>query len=585
MLQHGGPDDEGLYCDEMNHVALGNRRLAFQDLSASGHMPMSFGNDRYWITYNGELYNFPEIKDELKKAGYTFRSNSDTEVILASFDAWGTNSFKRFNGMFAFALWDKKEETIYLVRDACGIKPLYYALTDEGLSFASEIRALGLIDHLQEENPDWPVYLLAYGHLPEPVTTLKKVKPLPKGCFLRYHINSRKWDIETFSFFNYEEAIGGREEVKEGIRKILETAVKRHLISDAPIGVFLSGGLDSGIIATLAAKHHKHELKTLSLDFEEEKFSEKKYQDLLIEKLQCPNWQEILTEGEFHKFLPDIINDMDLPGCDGLNTWFISKCARESGLKAVLSGVGGDELFGGYPSFRRINKVEWMQGAHKKLLRAGRYSGSKKLKRLAYLSLGGAKGIYLLMRGQFIPSSIAKQLDASEKEVWQILDEQPDLHPIHELSKGNQASWVEMNMYMQNQLLRDSDVMSMAHGVEIRVPFLDKELVSLAIKIKSSVKYSGALPKQLLIDCFKPQLPEQIWNRPKMGFSFPFAQWLSKSDFARELVSEENFKKFQEGKMHWSQFMSLMLLVSRKGAKVRSDAKGLRNFAQLSDLA
>jgi asparagine synthase (glutamine-hydrolysing) len=570
LLQHGGPDDEGSYCNAEEGVALGNRRLALIDLSPCGHMPMSYANERYWITYNGELYNYLEIREELKAAGYVFKTNSDTEVILASFDAWGTNALRRFNGMFALAIWCNETKTILLARDGSGIKPLYYSRAKDGLVFASEMRAFSVVGYLQEENPNWPVYLLAYGHIPEPVTTLKDVKPLPKGCFLRYHINSGKWDIESFCIYNYIEERGEREEVRGEIRNTLEEAVKRHLISDAPIGVFLSGGLDSGIVATLAAKHHKDTLKTLSIDFEDKKFSEKKYQDFLLERLQCPNWQEVLTEKEFQDNLTEIIDDMDMPGCDGLNTWFISKYAKESGLKAVLSGIGGDELFGGYPSFRRMGKVDWLHNVPAKVLRAGHYSGAKKLKRLAYLSLGGAKGLYLFLRGQFVPSSIAQQLDASEREVWDILEQQPELNSLQGLSLGNRASWVEMNMYMQNQLLRDSDVMSMAHGVEIRVPFLDKDFVNLALKIRSSVKYSGSLPKQLLIDSFKTELPEPIWNRPKMGFSFPFAEWLGRSEFARSLVSEKNYEKFIGGGLHWSQFMSLMLLNSSSTSTMKT---------------
>jgi len=566
ILQHGGPDDEGFYCCAEHHVALGNRRLALIDLSSCGHMPMSYADGRYWITYNGEIYNFPEIKEELEKSGYSFKSHSDTEVILAAFAAWGTNSFKRLNGMFAFALWDNETANLYLVRDGSGIKPLYYSVTKEGLAFASEIKAFAVVPWLGEKNANWPVYLLAYGHLPEPVTMLKEVKPLPKGSFLRYNVATGDWDLEAFAFYSYIEDIGDREEAKERVRDCLQKAVQRHLISDAPIGVFLSGGLDSSVMAILAAKNHNSALKTLSIVFEEEKYSEKKYQDLLISQLNCPNWQEALSEDEFQKSFPGIIRAMDMPGCDGINTWFISKYAKENGLKAVLSGVGGDELFGGYPSFNRINTVNWIEKLPAVMLRSGRYSGSKKMKRMAYLSLGGAKGLYLFLRGQFIPSVIAKQLDASEKEVWQILEEQPVMNDIRSLSEGNQASWIEMNMYMQNQLLRDSDVMSMAHGVEIRVPFLDREFISLALAIRSDIKYAGARPKQLLIDSFKTELPAGVWNRPKMGFTFPFAEWLGKNEFVKDTIARSgekgvaNYNKFINGQMHWSQLMSLLLL-------------------------
>lgn len=281
ILAHGGPDDEGYYSSAENHLVLGNRRLALIDLSQGGHQPKAYAHDRYWITYNGELYNYPELKQELKAAGYEFNSSSDTEVILAAFAAWGTNAFKRFNGMFAFALWDDKEKMIYLVRDASGIKPLYYS-TKQGLAFASEIQAFFPIEYLQKENKNWPVFLLAYGHLPEPVTTLADVKPLPKGTFLQYNLNNSKFDIEAFVHYNYKEEIDNRNDAEQQLNKCLELAVKRHLLSDAPIGVFLSGGLDSGIMALLARKYHNDQLKTLSIAFEEEKFSEKKYQDLLL---------------------------------------------------------------------------------------------------------------------------------------------------------------------------------------------------------------------------------------------------------------------------------------------------------------
>ena len=189
---------------------------------------------------------------------------------------------------------------------------------------------------------------------------------------------------------------------------------------------------------------------------------------------------------------------------------------------------------------------------------------------MAYLSLGGAKGFYLFLRGQFVPASIAQQLGAAEKEVWNILEDMPELNDIDYLKPGNQASWIEMNLYMQNQLLRDSDVMSMAHGIEIRVPFLDKEFVELALRIKSSVKYDQSLPKKLLIESFSAELPEPVWNRPKMGFTFPFAEWLKKSEFVRDTINVDkkqgldNYNKFSDGQMHWSQFMSLLLL-NRKG--------------------
>lgn len=566
LLKHGGPDDEGIYTDEAQHLVLGHRRLSLIDLSSAGHQPMQYADGRYCISYNGELYNYLDIKEQLSKAGYKFFTQSDTEVILAAFAAWGSNAFKRFNGMFAFALWDKPKGMLYLVRDQSGIKPLYYAATKEGLAFASEVRAFAPLNYLQEDNPHWQVYLLAYGHLPEPITTKRKIKPLQKGCFLCYNANNGQWDIQSFKNNHYIERIVDADTAKQEIATLLTKAVKRHLLSDAPIGVFLSGGIDSSIITMLAGNVHNDVLKTLSIIFEDSAFSEKKYQDLLIQKMQCANWQEILTEQQFNERLPQILQAMDLPGCDGINTWFISKAAAQNGLKAVLSGLGGDELFGGYPSFRRMKQVRLLEKSPDVLLKSGRYSGSKRLRRMSYLSLGGVKGLYLFLRGQLIPLEIAKELGMSQNEVWKILKSLPETDDINRLSAGNQASWIEMNMYMQNQLLRDADVMGMAHGIEIRVPFLDAEFLSLALQIASPVKYSSGLPKQLLINSFVNQLPSQIWERPKMGFTMPYHAWFAKSGYVKNIMQQsgrnsiKTYNRFKDGQMHWSQFMAMFLL-------------------------
>lgn len=569
ILKTGGPDDEGTFSSPENHLVLGNRRLALLDLSNAGHQPMSYCG-RYYITYNGELYNFPELKAELIKEGYTFKSNSDTEVILASFAAWGTNAFIKFNGMFAFALFDKKDLSIYLVRDSSGIKPLYYSANSEQLAFASEIKAFKPIQNLQQTNDSWPVYMMAYGHLPEPITTLRHVKPLAKGTFLKYSLQAGKNEVSSFSKYSYSEIIDNRQQAVDNVRHTLTQSVKRHLISDAPIGVFLSGGIDSSIVALLANDKTSH-LNTLSLYFDESYYSEKKYQDLLLQKLHCNHTQHLLNEEEFHNNLDVIFNDMDLPSTDGLNTWFISKYAKGMGLKAVLSGVGGDELFGGYPSFKRMSIVKELEKLTPIVLKNISNTGIKKLRRISYLSLGGAKGKYLFLRGHFIPYEISKYLNIDEKQVWNLLKEEPVLEDIKNLSSKNQASWLEMNLYMQNQLLRDSDIMSMAHGVEIRVPFLDKELIEKTLQIKSAIKYSGMYPKQLLIDSFKDILPEPIWNRPKMGFSFPFKEWLAKNEMVKSNIhsanrfAEKSYNDFLSGKMHWSQLMTLMLL--QKSAK------------------
>src|SRR6185312_7507048 len=234
ILKHGGPDDEGIYGDDDQHLVLGHRRLSLIDLSDCGHQPMSFAEGRFVITFNGEIYNYQELKEALKKEGVPFRTESDTEVILAAFAQWGTASFDRLNGMFAFALWDKQNSQLYLVRDASGIKPLYYAITKEGLAFASETRGFKPIPYLQEENDLWPVYLMAYGHLPEPVTVLKLVQPLQKGSYLCYDLQTANYQLESFKQFKFEDRISNRTEAIEFLKENLQKSVRRHLIADAP---------------------------------------------------------------------------------------------------------------------------------------------------------------------------------------------------------------------------------------------------------------------------------------------------------------------------------------------------------------
>lgn len=568
IQKHGGPDDDGIFADAAHNLVLGHRRLSLLDLTTAGHQPMSYLDGKYQITYNGELYNYQELKADLQQAGYRFQNNTDTEVILAAFAKWGCQAFGKFNGMFAFAIWDRDEQLLYLVRDPSGIKPLYYSASKGKLNFASEVRAF---DDLRDQQDDeyWKVYLLAYGHLPEPLTTRKHVKPLTKGSFLKYNPANGDIKIQSYAHYSYIEQISDKQEAMKLLRASLQSAVSRHLISDAPIGVFLSGGIDSSIIALLA-QQSTSSLNTLSIFFNEQQYSEKKYQDIIKKSLNCNHHDHLLKESDFHQFLPSILDAMDQPSSDGINTWFISKYAREAGLKAVLSGIGGDELFGGYPSFKRMKLVRMLEKLPNALLKSGRHSTRKALRRAAFLSLGGAKGKYLFLRGYYIPAEIARILGTSESEVWNLLEQQPAVDDIHYLSAGNQASWVEMNFYMQNQLLKDADTMSMAHGLEIRVPFLDNEFLNLVLKIKSDIKYPGEFPKQLLIDSFKDILPEPVWNRPKMGFSFPFKEWMLKDEYVKDTIHSGNaqaikiYDQFKAGEAHWSQVMMLMLIGRKK---------------------
>lgn len=559
VMKHGGPDDHGVFVRAEAGIALGHRRLSILDLSQNGHQPMLYSDSRYVIVYNGELYNFMSLKNDLVKLGYSFSSDTDTEVILAAYASWGEASFAKLNGMFSFAIYDQLKNEIILARDAAGIKPLYYAHTSEGLAFASEVRAFKGLPYLNTSNKNWSVYLLAYGHMPEPYTTLEKVQSLEKGTYIKYHLKTSEIKKGFFHIQGIIQKITDKEDAIKQIRQTLDESVKSHLIADAPLGVFLSGGLDSSIIAAIAAKF-KSPLQTNSIYFEDNNYSEKKFQDLLVDKISTQHSSHLISSTIFKNSFSDILKAIDMPCVDGINTWFISKYARESGLKAVLSGIGGDELYGGYPSFSRINMALALQQLPVRLLRSGKISNSK-YRRIAYLSIEGSVGLYLFMRGQFLPVDIAKQLNADENEIWNILSDNTISGKIDYLTPTNQACWLELNMYLQNQLLRDADVMGMAHGLEIRVPFLEKNFLNLSLKIHSDIKFSGKNAKQLLIDAYGKDLPESIWNRPKMGFSFPFKEWFSDESFSG-LSSEVKLahEKMKRGNIHWSQFYSIFLL-------------------------
>ena len=562
----GGPDDGGIFTDEQSQLVLGNRRLSIMDLSPEGHMPMHYAG-KYTITYNGEIYNFLELKNTLLNLGHTFHSNSDTEVVLAAFAEWNVDAFPRLNGMFAFALHDHEKKLLYLVRDPVGIKPLYYYLTDHQLSFASELGAFANFN--LEKNADTSIFLLAYGHMPGQSTPYKNVQSFPQGHFLCYDLSNRKHQFLRYSAFKYESKINSKQEALLKTRQVLQDSVQRQLISDAPIGVFLSGGLDSSILAKLSADELGPQLHTLSIYFEDEQFSEKRYQDSLVEKLKSKHEPLLITKKLFNDSLPLILDDMDMPSCDGLNTWFISKHAAQQGLKAVLSGLGGDELFGGYPSFHRMKWTNTLQSIPDALLGLSRFSNSNAVRRSVYLKIPGLQGKYLFLRGHYIPSEIAHLLDIPEKQVWDVLYK-PSLEKSDSaLDSRNQASWMEFSFYMHNQLLRDSDAMSMKHGLEIRVPFLDHKVIQTAFSIDPNIKFSGQFPKQLLIDAFENELPSSIWNRPKMGFTFPFVHWLKDAEFVQDIFRDappsfqSKWKAFQEGKLHWSKIMTLLLLKKR----------------------
>lgn len=554
-MAHGGPDDAGIFFD--GGVALAHRRLSIIDLSPAAHQPMKAAGRNVWITYNGEIYNFQEIKRELIPLGHKFTSSSDTEVVLAAYLQWGEEAFSKFSGMFAFCLFDKDRGLVFLVRDHAGIKPLYYSVSKDRLVFASEVKAFKKLDSGWPAENSWPVYFLAFGHIPEPFTTLKNVFSLPAGSYMRLDAHGTKFSVIKHYDFKFTRKVSDINEAKARLKELLLASVNRHLISDVPTGVFLSGGLDSSLIALAAANRTKR-LRTLSIIFDEAKFSEQKYQRLVVNRTNSEHSEFRVTKNDFYSAMPEFFSCMDQPSIDGVNTWFISKYAKSAGLTVVLSGLGADELFGGYASFYRIGKLWPLR--HVKRSRAGlrlldSFPG-KRVKRLSYMGLKSDLAFYLTLRGVFSPDEISKALSVPVANVCSTLEKLPFTQAASIDSPENFACAIETEFYMRNQLLKDTDCMSMANSIEVRVPFLDKDLMSFMLSVDPALKF-GDSSKQLLKDVFFDLLPPEIIYRTKMGFTFPFQEWVVENPGLFPVGDMKGNWAFQES---WSKAWALHLL-------------------------
>ncbi|MCC8425716.1 asparagine synthase (glutamine-hydrolyzing) [Mucilaginibacter sp. UR6-11] len=562
-MKHGGPDDAGIFSAAEANLVFGHRRLSIIDLSSNGHQPMADIDKRAWITFNGEIYNYRELKSELINAGARFHSHTDTEVIIQAYLYWGTAAFKKLRGMFTFAIYDVTNVLTYLVRDTTGIKPLYYYINNGQLSFASEVKAFKTAGLAAEENQDWLIKFLAFGHVPEPDTVLKNVYGLPKGHFLRWNNKDG-----TAAILDYTKPVTNSAyitdiiEAKKQIDSALKMAIGRQLIADAPIGVFLSGGIDSSLLTLLAAQQKTEQLKTVSIFFDEKKYDESIYQQQILRKTKGEKFTHLVKQRDFDEFFPDVLNAMDMPTTDGINTWFISKYARQDGLKAVLSGIGADELFGGYPSFNRIKYIEYLRRVPAPLLKTISHFVTDPFKKLSFLTCRHPLADYLFLRGVFAPEDIAEILNCDEGQVQNTLFAKNDhLYPV--AYNKEQASWFETNLYMQNQLLRDTDVMSMSHGLEVRVPFLDEDFQRIVNRLTPQIRFDDNQPKKILIDTFKDLLPAPVWNRPKMGFSLPLQQWmrnhaeLSNEGLYRSRKAKRIIRGFKSNTIHWSKAFAL----------------------------
>jgi len=589
---HRGPDGVGLFQDP--RAVLGHRRLAIIDLSEAGNQPMSNEDGSVWISYNGEIYNFAELRAQLV-GRHCFRSNTDTEVLLHGYEQWGLEGLLgRLRGMFAFALWEPGSRRLTLVRDRLGIKPLYYHQAKGLVAFASEVKPLmrsGIAP--DEADPEALPQFLLFGSVPSPLTTAKSVRCLSPG---HYAVATdagvavkKYWDLK------YPEtpltSPGAGKAAMEGLRARLERAVEEHLISDVPLGVFLSGGVDSAAIVALASRARKDQrLTTVTVAFGEKGFNESAEALRIAHRFHTHHHELLVTSEDFAREMPVFLAKMDQPTNDGVNTWFVSKAARQCGLTVVLSGLGGDEVFWGYGHYRRTadgaparRVLDHLPGFARRGLIAGAAAygglrGQEKWQRLAALKNGvTAEAMYYSLRGFFSGRQAGRLLGLNGAERSRMMEQAlSGLKPAgsNGLFHAADINSIEMKRYLHDQLLRDTDAFSMAHSIEVRVPFLDHELVECAAALPASLKTGVAMNKPALVRAVEDVAVTEASSRPKMGFTFPMDPWMKSqagplgeiARRARGLEPHEVAKAwgaFEKGNLHWSQAWGLVVLGAR----------------------
>lgn len=543
-LRHRGPDGKGtaLICGQESwRVGLGHTRLSIIDLSDAASQPMRDEVTGNWIVFNGEIYNFREIRAELIVLGHSFKSNSDTEVILKGYAQWGLNVIKRLSGMFALALWDEKKKTLLLARDPLGIKPLY--LYDNGKGcwvFASEVRSILASGVVRAKiDPEAVQDYLAYGAVLAPRTIIHGIESFLPGQYATLSPHGtqrvRYWNpievaVQARLTYRFEEAV-------EIVRGALSQSARRHLVSDVQVAAFLSGGIDSSVITSfLRHAAGGEDLKAFSLVFGQSRYDERAYVDAVSRKLRLQTTQMELSEEYFARHLDRALDSLDQPSLDGVNSYFVARLVRDHGIKVAISGTGGDELFGGYDTFRRVRIAHHAGVSIPRTIRHGiahilglplsQRPSKKKL--VEYLRAPVSVAHYCaISRRLFAPEEIVRMTGVPCRPDDQILPE----YLVSGLSAldgqlETAISLMETQLYMQNVLLRDIDSASMASSLEVRVPLLDKELVEISLRLPAEMKRPRHTNKPLLVEAARSYLPPALFSRPKKGFTIPIAEWI-----------------------------------------------------------
>ncbi|GAB5548983.1 MAG: amidotransferase 1, exosortase A system-associated [Sandaracinaceae bacterium] len=546
---HRGPDQDGQWRsgERGRGAVLGHRRLSILDLSEAGRQPMIDPETGVVIAYNGEAYNFGELAAELRALGVELKSTSDTEVVLKAYARWGEKAIARLRGMFAIALWDPRDQTLLLARDRLGIKPLYYAEVDGALLFASEIRAMLASEKIARRlDPSALERFLWHGFVPGPGTLIEGVKLLPAGTCMRIPLEGGPSRPAPYWTLPKHRPVGEDEAVAD-LSERLNEAVKLRLIADVPLGIFLSGGVDSSAVAALAQRAADAPVTTFNISFEEARYDESKYARQVAEKLGTEHREIALTEQDFTGHLDEALESIDQPTFDAINTWFVSRAVKQAGLTVALAGTGGDELFGGYASFTDIPKARRVASAlgpvpqrakaaladavvAAKTGRASEVSPQTRWGKLADVlgTRGDRLALYQTSYALFTremnrqlalrPSgTLDWGLDvARAAELRELIDGEPDLHAV---------SLLELSSFLGERLLRDTDAASMDVSLEVRVPLLDHLVVESLARVPIARRFEPLRRKQLLREMMADDLDPAMFDRPKAGFELPLAVW------------------------------------------------------------
>lgn len=546
-IGHRGPDDEGRYLGPEGRIGLAHSRLSILDLSPAGHQPMATADGRYWIVFNGEIYNFRELRRQLEQWGEAFASHSDTEVILRLYVREGAQCLHRLRGMFAFAVWDAKEQSLFIARDRLGIKPLYYYAGEACVLFASEVRSI-LASDLVPRKID-PVALneyLSYQSIPAPRTLIHGINALPAGTWMTVGASG---DIEQRCYWNLlqnrslEAQTANRSAVLRRTAELLREAAELHLVSDVPVGAFLSGGIDSSAVVALISELGCTPL-SFSVVFSESNYDESIYARQVAGRFGAEHTEIRLTENAMLDQLPAALAAMDQPTGDGVNTYVVSQAVRQAGVKVALSGLGGDEFFAGYASFPRLKRAMKVARSLKHLPAFARNSAARLVESAGGNSIqamkagaminsdGSLAAMYPITRQVLSPAQRRSLLSKQWRHlVEECSDPYVDLLQLAYQNPGTAEafsliSYAEARTYMHDVLLRDTDQMSMAHALEVRVPLLDHKLVEYVMGVPDAFKRPNGTPKPLLVSSLGNLLPDDIVHRPKQGFTLPFADWM-----------------------------------------------------------